>query len=61
LSDLKSREFIAAFFYPESGSWMGWSVRFSACRTRCCDAQWPFHSRELQRRHVPQKSYNPPC
>ncbi len=31
------------------------------CRARCCDAEWPFHSRELQRSHVPQKPRNPPC
>jgi hypothetical protein len=23
------------------------------------DAEWPFHSKELQRSHVPQKPFNP--
>jgi hypothetical protein len=23
--------------------------------------EWLFHSKELQRRHVPQKTCNPPC
>ena len=46
--------------YPKSGSWTGWSVRFLGCRARRNDAEWPFHSKELQRSHVPQKLFNPP-
>ncbi|HEX8873060.1 MAG TPA: hypothetical protein VF780_00415 [Nitrosospira sp.] len=29
-------------------------------RARRNDAEWSFHSKELQRSHVPQKMYNPP-
>src|SRR5574340_1201940 len=43
---------------PKSGSWTGWSVRFLGCRARRNDAEWSFHSKELQRSHVPQKTYN---
>jgi hypothetical protein len=45
---------------PKSGSWTGWSVRFLGCRARRNDAEWLFHSKELQRSHVPQKLFNPP-
>jgi hypothetical protein len=39
---------------------MGWSVRFLGCRARRNNAEWSFHSKELQRSHVPQKPFNPP-
>jgi hypothetical protein len=35
-------------------------VRFLGCRARRNDAEWSFHSKELQRSHVPQKLFNPP-
>ncbi len=31
------------------------------CGARRNDAEWLFHSKELQRSHVPQKLCNPPC
>jgi len=31
------------------------------CRARRNDAEWPFHCKELQRSHVPQKLRNPLC
>jgi hypothetical protein len=40
-------------FQPKSGSWTGWSVRFLGCRARRNDAEWSFHSKELQRSHAP--------
>jgi len=30
------------------------------CRARRNDAEWSFHSKELQRSHAPQKLFNPP-
>src|SRR5687768_2371553 len=45
---------------PKSGSWTGWSVQFLGYRARRNSLEWPFHSKELQRRHVPQKLFNPP-
>ena len=30
------------------------------CRARRNDAEWSFHSKELQRRHAPQKPHAPP-
>jgi len=30
------------------------------CRARRNDAEWLFHSKELQRSHVPQKLFDPP-
>ncbi|MEO8992849.1 MAG: hypothetical protein ABI271_07815, partial [Nitrosospira sp.] len=45
---------------PKSGSWTGRSVRFLGCRARHNDAEWSFHSKELQRSHVPQKLCNSP-
>jgi hypothetical protein len=33
---------------------------FLGCRARRNDAEWLFHSKELQRSHVPQKMCNPP-
>jgi hypothetical protein len=50
----------AGFDYPKSGGWTGWSVRFLGCRARRNSLQWPFHSKELQRSHVPQKLHNLP-
>src|SRR5574340_735740 len=47
--------------HPKSDSWTGWSVRFLGCRARRNDSEWSFHSKELQRSHVPQKTCNPPC
>ncbi len=35
-------------------------MRFLGYRARRNDAEWPFHSKELQRSHVPQKTRNPP-
>jgi hypothetical protein len=46
--------------YPKSGSWTGWSERFLRYRARRNDAEWSFHSKELQRSAVPQKLFNPP-
>ena len=37
---------------PRIRSWTRWSVRFSECRARRKDAEWSFHSKELQRRHA---------
>jgi hypothetical protein len=34
-------------------------VRFLGRRARRNDAEWPFHAKELQRSHVPQKTCNP--
>ncbi|OJY14355.1 MAG: hypothetical protein BGO99_12505 [Nitrosospira sp. 56-18] len=35
-------------------------MRLSACRARRNNAEWLFHSKELQRSHLPQKSRNLP-
>jgi hypothetical protein len=35
--------------HPKSGSWTGRSVWFLGCRARRNDAEWSFHSKELQR------------
>ena len=45
---------------PKSGSWTGRSVRFLGCRARRNNAEWSFHSKELQRSPVPQKLFSPP-
>src|SRR5690242_13416452 len=45
---------------PKSDGWTGWSTSFLGCRARRNDAEWLFHSKELQRSHVPQKLCNPP-
>jgi hypothetical protein len=50
-----------SFYNPKSSSWTGWSARFLGCRARRNDAEWLFHSKELQRSHVPQKTCNSPC
>jgi hypothetical protein len=34
----------------------GGSMFFWGCRARRNDAEWLFHSKELQRSHVPQKN-----
>jgi hypothetical protein len=39
----------------------GWSMFFWGCRARRNDAERLFHSKELQRSHVPQKKHNLPC
>ena len=46
--------------HPRNLSWTGWSVRFLGCRARRNDAEWSFHSKELQHRHAPQKPHTPP-
>jgi hypothetical protein len=39
----------------------GWSVPFWDARQGATTRNGPFHSRELQRSHVPQKLRNSPC
>ena len=51
----------ATMYYPRIGSWAGWSVRLWGCRARRDEAEWLFHSNELQRRPAPPEPCNPPC
>jgi len=44
---------------PGNLSWTGWSVRFFRRKARRNETEWSFHSKELQRRHVPKKPCNP--
>ena len=46
---------------PRNLSWTGRSVRFCGCRARRNDAEWSFHSKELQRSHASAKPCNPAC
>jgi len=39
--------------HPKNISWTWWSVRFLRRRARRGDAEWSFHSKELQHRHAP--------
>ena len=55
---------------PRFLNWAGWSVRLWGCSAyptalrlghgRRNDAEWLFHSKELQRRHAPPEPCNPP-
>jgi hypothetical protein len=44
---------------PRNLSWTGWIARFFGRRARRNDAEWLFHSKELQRGHAPEKLCNP--
>ena len=46
--------------HPKTGSWTGCSVRLWGCRARRNDAEWSFHSKELQRSHARPQPCNTP-
>ena len=47
-------------YHPKPGSWTGWSEWFLGCKARRNDAEWSFHSKELQRSPAPQKLFDLP-